>query len=146
MKLITLLILFMLSACGPGQFVLEKKQGCSVTQVTGGVLIDCGDSQQFVSSGINGSDGTNGANGQDATPSITDIVAILNPCGDAPGVYDEVFLKLRNGVVVASFSDSASGSNTRFAIVPTNTTHTTTDGDNCQFQIDNNGDFTYQSH
>ncbi len=65
-------------------------------------------------------------------------VAILDPCGDAAGIYDEVFLKLANGTVLASFSDNANGLNTRFSKLIAGT-YNTTDGSNCTFSIDANG-------
>lgn len=95
--------------------------------------------------GTNGSNGHDGADGHDAPPTPFTPVALLNPCGDAPGVYDEVFLKLQNGTILASFSDNANGDNTRFAVV-TPGTYQTTDGDHCVFTINASGTFTYENH
>lgn len=62
------------------------------------------------------------------------VVSIVNPCGDAPGKVDEVLLRLSDGSLLASFSDAASGLNTRFAIVGPGT-YGTTDGTGCTFTV-----------
>ena len=87
----------------------------------------------------------NGVDGDDAPATAFTPVALLDPCGDAPGRYDEVFLKLSNGTILASFSDNVSGLNTRFSVL-TPGTYQTTDGDNCVFTINALGQFTYQNH
>lgn len=62
------------------------------------------------------------------------ITKLVDPCGDTPGKYDEVFFRLSSGKIVASFSDSASGLNTRFAeLMPG--TYSTTDGTGCVFSV-----------
>lgn len=64
------------------------------------------------------------------------VTKIVDPCGDTPGKYDEVFLKTSTGKLIASFSDTASGLNTRFSeLVPG--TFTTTDGTSCTFTVTN---------
>lgn len=103
-------------------------------------------SEVSVSSQVcNGTDGLNGSNGQDASPSPFTPVSIVNPCGDAPGIYDEVFLKLQNGTLIASFSDNANGQNTRFSVL-TAGSYQTTDGDNCVFTLDSSGNITSENH
>lgn len=87
----------------------------------------------------------NGLDGQDAPPTPFTPTGVVNPCGDAPSVYDEVLIKLSNGTLIASFSQNANGQNTRFAILPAGT-YITTDGDNCTFSVNSNGDITYESH
>jgi hypothetical protein len=72
-------------------------------------------------------------------------VAIVNPCGDAPGIIDEVFLQLSNGTLLASFSANASGLNTRFAVLPAGS-YQTTDGDNCKFDVTANGEVVNERH
>lgn len=65
----------------------------------------------------------------------TDIVAIVDPCGDSPGIIDEVFLRLKDRSLVASFSNNVNGDYTRFSILaPGN--YQTTDGSNCFFTVD----------
>lgn len=92
----------------------------------------------------NGQDGATGANGLDAPPTPFSPVALLQPCGDSPNVYDEVFLKLSNGTVLASFSDNINGYNTRFSVlVPGN--YATTDGTGCTFSVDASGTITNEN-
>lgn len=93
----------------------------------------------------NGLNGTNGIDGASAAPSAFTPVTLLNPCGDAPGIYDEVFMKLSNGTVLVSFSDDWTGHNTRLSVI-TPGTYQTTDGDNCIFTINVSGNFTYENH
>lgn len=62
------------------------------------------------------------------------IVALIDVCGDAAGVYDEVFFKMQNGTIVASFSDNANGNNTRLSVL-TNGNYITTDGSRCRFTV-----------
>lgn len=95
--------------------------------------------------GIDGRDGTNGQNGTDGRDGKSSIVDILNPCGDSRTVSDEVLLRLSNGQILASLSDSASGKNTRFAILEPGT-YKTTDGDACYFSIDAEGNLTNESY
>lgn len=84
----------------------------------------------------------NGADGADASVTAYTIVDVINPCGDAPSVYDEVLLKLANGSFLASFSDNASGSNTRFSIIPAGS-YVTTDSTSCHFTIHADGIVTW---
>lgn len=98
----------------------------------GGVAILCGTDSVVVKNGAPGATGPAGQNGVDA------IVQIIDPCGDAPGIYDEVILKLATGVLLASFSDNANGNNTRFSVL-TPGNYTTTDGSNCHFTVNTNG-------
>lgn len=91
------------------------------------------------SDGSNGIDGANGIDGKDGKDGLDadttySVVEIIDPCGDAENVYDEVILKLGNGTYLASFSDNASGLNTRFGILPPGT-YQTTDGTNCIFTL-----------
>lgn len=64
----------------------------------------------------------------------TNIVGIVDICGDAPGIVDEVLLKLSNGRFLASFSDNAAGQNTRFSILG-NGNYISTDGSHCAIHI-----------
>lgn len=93
----------------------------------------------------NGQNGSNGQNGLDAPPTPFSPTGLVEPCGDAPGVFDEVFIRLANGSIVASFSDNISGYNTRFSLL-TPGTYQTTDGDNCIFSLDNNGNIYNENH
>ena len=70
---------------------------------------------------------------------FTHVTEIVDPCGDHPTKFDEVLLRIyrpasNSYAILASFSDNASGLNTRFSIVPTGSFQTT-DGTNCAFQV-----------
>lgn len=107
-------------------------------------ILDSEDSNILASTlcnGVNGVDGQNGQDGQDGQDAVLPPfapVAILDPCGDHPSIFDEVLLKLANGQVLASFSDNVSGLNTRFSLIGPGT-YRTTDGSSCLFTIDSNG-------
>lgn len=73
-------------------------------------------------------------NGVNAPPTPYTPVGFVDPCGDAPGVWDEVFMRLQNGMLLASFSDNFHGDNTRLSILSPGT-YQTTDGDNCVFTV-----------
>lgn len=85
-----------------------------------------------------------GSNGSNGSPTPFTPTAIINPCGNAPGIYDEIFLKLANGMLIASFSDNANGKNTRFSVLYAGSYYTT-DGDNCSFKVDANGNIYDES-
>ena len=61
------------------------------------------------------------------------VTKIVDPCGDGPG-FDEVFMRTSSGKLIASFSQTASGLNTRFSIL-TPGTYSTTDGTGCTFTV-----------
>jgi hypothetical protein len=86
----------------------------------------------------------NGVNGTTPPVPPMSIVAVLDPCNDAPGIFDEVLLKMQNGTIVASFSDNASGLNTRFSILGAGS-YQTTDGSHCFFSVDGSGNL-YNQH
>lgn len=89
--------------------------------------------------------GQNGVNGADAPISSYSPVGLVDPCGTNPNIFNEVFIRLNNGQMVASFSDNASGANTRFSILkPGN--FVTTDGDGCTFSVDSNYQITNENH
>lgn len=95
---------------------------CSVAQVSNGAMITCGSSQAVV---LNGVDGKNGVD------SVTSLIA---PCGLASSPWKEELMCLNDGVVLASFSDNASGLNTRFSIIPTGS-YIDTDNSGCNFSV-----------
>ncbi len=125
-------------------------QGCIATAVMGGVLVSCGLTNVIVLNGETGEPGPAGPAGEvgpvgpagDATE-LRDYtpVAIVDPCGDTSGIIDEVFFRLYNGLLVASYSENSSGTNTRFAIIPPGnyqTTDTNKPGKRCRFSVDAN--------
>lgn len=74
----------------------------------------------------------------EAAVGLFSSVTVLDPCGDAPNIVDEVILRLADGTVLASFSTNASGLNTRFAFLSPGT-YQTTDGSNCVFTLNSQG-------
>lgn len=74
----------------------------------------------------------------------TSIVAVYNPCGNQSSA-DEVFLKLSSGKYLASFSDSASGLNTRFSQLYDGTFQTT-DATHCTFSVSGGGTVISNEH
>ena len=89
--------------------------------------------------GPQGEKGDQGETGPQGVPGEAAVVGVIDPCGDYPGVYDEVVLRLANGQLLSSFSDNANGKNTRFSIL-TQGSYTTTDGSNCHFTVTASGD------
>lgn len=110
-----------------------------------------------ICNGLNGSDGSKGEKGDKGDAGATGPqgpagqsspylpVELLNPCGDASEVYDEILVRLYDGTILASFSDKENGQNTRFSIVGPGS-YKTTDGDACYFTIDASGNLTNQHH
>ena len=98
-----------------------------------------------ICNGNSGSDGQDGEDGEDAAPTPFSPTELVDPCGDSPTAYDEVLIKLANGMLLATVSDNASGLNTRLSRVLPGT-WTTTDGDHCIFTVDANNEITYESH
>lgn len=73
----------------------------------------------------------NGVNGSTPAFSVTSTIA---PCTAASSPYKEELLCLNNGNVLASFSDNASGLNTRLSLLPAGT-FTDTDNSGCSFAV-----------
>lgn len=80
----------------------------------------------------------NGSNGTNAPPTPYTPTGIVDPCNDTPNKYDEVFIRLQNGTLLASFSDNANGQNTRFSVLVAGN-YITTDGTGCYFSVDSSG-------
>lgn len=125
--------------------LLELTETTQVAIICNGLNGQNGSNGSTGATGQAGTNGTNGTNGQDAPPTAFTPVGLVDPCGDAPGRYDEVFLKLANGMLLASFSDNANGMNTRFSVL-TPGSYGTTDGDNCVFTVNSSGVITYENH
>lgn len=130
------------------QSIVHTAPGCSNGGITillatdadgDGVLTPADTNLQSaeVCNGVDGASGTNGQDGHDAPPTPFTPVGLVDPCGDSPGVQDEVFMRLSNGTLLASFSDTSSGQNTRFSVL-TPGSYVTTDGSNCYFTVDGN--------
>lgn len=70
----------------------EPENGCSVTDVTGGVIINCGDGDFFVEDGTPGQDGADGQDGSDGEDAVvlTKVTAPKNSCTKvADGIWVE---------------------------------------------------------
>lgn len=141
-----LIVLLMLVSCGgpqgkPGKDGINglDGQGCSVLHVDvgdavlpyGGAIVDCGASSAVISNGAPGADGLN------AAPSAYAIEELVDPCGDIPGILDQVLFRLANGVLISIVSDNPKGKNTRLSILEAGN-YKTTDGSNCHYSVDVN--------
>lgn len=80
------------------------------------------------------SDGKKGDTGSQPSLGPSTPMSLIEPCGHTSAAYKEELLCLYNGSVLASFSDSSSGQNTRFSIIPSGT-YTDTDGSGCRFTV-----------
>jgi hypothetical protein len=112
----------------------------------GGVVLNAGvdmnDDDVLQTSEIKSTSVTcNGLNGAPAVPNPFDVISLIDPCGATPGHYNEVFIKFTNGTMLASFSDSASGNNTRFSVLVPGS-YVTTDGTGCHFTVNSGGVIT----
>lgn len=92
--------------------------------------------------GADGQDGAVGPAGQNAPPTPYTPIGLENPCGDAPSVADEIFIRMANGDLIASYG---TGNSVRFAVL-TPGNYVTTDGDNCTFTIAADGSIINESH
>lgn len=91
-------------------------------------------------SGQAGTDGTNGTNGGTVTFSL---VQAIEPCTAASSPWKEVILGLQGGQLLSSFSQNASGQDTRFSFIP-NGSYQDTDSSGCTFTVTGNGSTTSQ--
>lgn len=98
-----------------------------------------GDPGNVGSQGPVGPAGPVGASGDDGADAVLEII---DPCNDAPGIVDEVLIRLSDGRVLCSFSANANGQNTRLAVLPAGS-YVTTDGSNCHFSVNVAGNITY---
>lgn len=134
--------------------------GCQVSQIPvgdsvlprGGAVVICEDGTSAVISngaqgeqGEKGDTGAQGEQGPSGSASALAIVAKVDPCGTAPGIYNEILLKLGDGSLVCLFADNSNGKNPRLSQL-TAGCYTTTDGDSCTFCVDSTGSLTYESH
>lgn len=91
--------------------------------------------------GRKGDPGDRGLNGADAPPTPYTVTGVLDPCGDAPGIQDEVLLRLANGQTIALFAANVNGDYSRLAILSPGT-YSTTDGSGCVFTLHADGSVT----
>lgn len=97
--------------------------------------------------GTNGTNGSNGLNGSNAPPTALSPVALLAPCAAnpmAPTASElanpdlEIFIKLQNGTILDSFSETISGYDTHFGVLSPGTYESTGAG-NCVFSVSSTG-------
>lgn len=62
----------------------------------------------------------------------TRVTKLIDPCGDAPNIYDEVMMVMNNGKVVAYFED---GSDRHLSVLVPDAAYETTDGSHCRFSV-----------
>lgn len=112
---------------------VDGKDGsaCTITSVDNGALIACGENHVVVLNGVDGKDGQDGQDGQDAPPTAFTVTELIDPCGDAPGKFDEVLLRLANNTLIAHYADGAK----QFLSVIGPGTYMTTDGTSCVFTV-----------
>jgi len=67
------------------------------------------------------------------------ITQLIDPCGDQPGIYDEVIMRLSDGRYVAYFENG--GARRLSVLVPGS--YSTTDGGACVFTVQPNGTLTW---
>jgi hypothetical protein len=103
---------------------------CTVSQTTSTVTIAC-------------PDGSKVSYSVPTLPTNYAPTSVIAPCGVSSSPYKELLLCLVNGDVMGSFSDSASGLNTRLALLSAGS-YVDTDDSGCQFtvSIDNSGNTT----
>jgi hypothetical protein len=112
---------------------------CSVEAASNGALILCTDGTNvLITNGTNGQDGMDGLPGLDGRNGTDSIAELIDPCGDNPGQFDEIILKLSTGELLVYFE---SGSN-RFLSLIDNGSYHTTDSQHCAFSV-NNGIITF---
>lgn len=137
---------YTVGASGPAGKDGVNGTSCLVTQIpigdsvlpNGGAIIHCATNSVLISNGSNGHDGSNGTNGHDAPAAAFAITEVIDPCGDAPGIDDEVFLHLANGQLIWLQVDSASALTARLAKARDGSWQTT-DGSACNFTISTTG-------
>ena len=100
---------------------------CYVEPINSGTNIICGSSIVTILDGVDGEDGADGTN------SITEII---DPCGDNPGKFDEVLIRLENNQLLVYFEDAGN----RFLSLLSPGNYRTTDSQKCYFTVDENYD------
>lgn len=101
-------------------------KSCTVSEVSGGAKVTCGFNTVTID------------NGEDAIQSPYAITEVIDPCGDDPGKFDEVILKLYDNSYVAYFED---GGKRFLSVLEHGKSYQTTDSQNCKFKITVSGEF-----
>jgi hypothetical protein len=143
-----LLIMLFVVSCGrgdkgrtgnSGRNGVDGKDGssCHVESLENGARLYCDDGSQSVvyngedgSQGEQGVQGETGVDGVDGQNGISPVLAIIDPCGDKPGKYDEVLLKTDSGLI--SYFES---NGKKFLARLSPGTYVTTDDQACNFRV-----------
>lgn len=99
----------------------------SASAPTGGALLQCGLTQVVV---YNGS--------ANAAAAMLQVVQQITPCGPNSSPWKEVLLQLAGGSLIGTFSDNASGLNTRLSDIPDGS-YIDTDNSGCNFSVSTSG-------
>lgn len=152
MKSLIIASLILLAACARGPQGASGSNGANGTdgvpgaQGPAGQTGATGPQGEQGEAGANGAQGTQGLQGEvgatgpqgtagaDSPPTPYTVVNVIQPCGAASSPYKEVLLLLENGDLLASFSETASGQNTRFAFLPDGS-YVDTDASGCAFTV-----------
>lgn len=133
MKKLLIAALFLISCSQTGSYSQSSNYNCTVQTISssndapfGGTLLTCGTQSSLI------------LNGQ----TTYSIAQIIDPCGQTPGYFNEVLLKMAGGQILALFVDNSSGLNARLALIPAGN-FITTDGTNCNFSVDSLGNITW---
>jgi hypothetical protein len=127
---LSIMVLFTIGCAEDGKDGRNGVDGrnCIVTQLTNGAEIQCGGSNAIV---LNGTDGIVPNNNYG-------IAELIDPCGDGPG-FDEVILRLNNGILLAHYSSGGY----EFLTIVSQGNYVTTDKQKCNFHVDYNGNISY---
>ena len=132
-------MLVVLIACDNANFAMptQQQQQCLTTELNDLIRVNCpnGNYYSFAApldgvDGRNGLDGENGVNAQG--------IRIVDPCGDFVGQVDEILLIFPDNTAVAWYVNVG-----MVALTP-NTQYQTTDGQQCRFKVDLNGNVVTQ--
>jgi hypothetical protein len=93
--------------------------------------------------GATGSQGATGATGAQGPVSAFSPITPITPCGAASSPWKEVLLCLQDGSVLADFSETMAGQDTRLSFIPAGS-YEDTDESGCNFSVsvDGSGDTT----
>jgi hypothetical protein len=87
--------------------------------------------------GPKGDVGAQGPQGPKGDAGINGVVDVLNPCGPE-GAFEEILLRLNTGEIIAVFDGGPHKD--RLVVLTYPNSYSTTDGFNCEFELDENGE------
>lgn len=107
--------------------------GCTIQSAVNGAIVTCATGSVLITNGLDGVAGVDGHDGLDGHNGVDSIAQLIDPCGDNPGQFDEVLIRLSTGQLLAYFE---SGGN-RFLSLIGNGNYRTTDSQSCHFTVNN---------